>query len=153
MVRITSIGIAVGALAIAALPVRADDQARGLILNQFGGYGLRIFGQSARDATRAQRHAPHRAVSPGERRHLRSLHRRRCLPADLQLCRRPEKQHLGLPLDNLKYPRRWRGRRNAHVRASVRGSVFATDASTKAKGSKKCRTQSLKQRKISPGSS
>jgi hypothetical protein len=40
MVRITSIGIAVGALAIAALPVRADDQARGLILNQFGGYGL-----------------------------------------------------------------------------------------------------------------
>ena len=39
MVRITSIGIAVGALAIAVLPVRADDQARGLILNQLG-YGL-----------------------------------------------------------------------------------------------------------------
>ena len=63
MVRITSIGIAVGALAIAALPVRADDQARGLILNQLGGYGL----SASSDNQQAMQRDPSRRTAPSPR--------------------------------------------------------------------------------------
>jgi hypothetical protein len=64
MVRITSIGIAVGALAIAALPVRADDQARSLILNQLGGYALSAPSDNQQAMQREHSGMRHSAPSP-----------------------------------------------------------------------------------------
>jgi hypothetical protein len=65
VVRIISIGIAGGALAIAALPVRADDQARGLILNQLGGYGLSA--QSDDQQAMYREHGGMRRTAPSPR--------------------------------------------------------------------------------------
>ena len=56
MRKIASIGIAIGALAVAVLPVRADDQTIGFATGQLGG--------SARPAQTDNQHVQRAAPSP-----------------------------------------------------------------------------------------